>query len=135
MGECFLPAAVLALTVPGLIFGAFCARRTLAGRDALNRSIGYFGAVSVTATVLAISLALVLVVGLWSGLGSALDDPGVVVLCLVGAAFLLKLLSWHADGARRLLEAHCDLKGATSLPQDTVERLAAVQDKGSAHSG
>jgi hypothetical protein len=135
MSERFLPAVVLAVIVAGLVLGAFFTRRTPAGRDALNRSIRYFGAVSVIATVLAISLALVLVVGLWSDLGSALGDPRVVVLCLVGAAFLLKLLSWQADSTKKLLEAHYDLKRATSLLQDTIERFAAVQDKRSAHSG
>ncbi len=124
-----VPVVVLAVMALGMVLAAFLTGRSPTGRHALDQKIRYYGAVSVIATALAVSLALALVVGALSELDSMLSDPGVVVLCVVGAIVLLTVLSWHADGTRKLLEAHYDLKRATALLQETVERLAGDEHK------
>ena len=78
------------------------------------------------------ALAVVIIIGLGSGLGAAFADPGVVLLCLLGIAIMLKLLSWHADATKKLLEAHYDLKRTGQLLQETLERLATGPRAGSA---
>jgi hypothetical protein len=123
-----VPIVVLAVFAGAIVGAVFLTKRSSGAPDALNRSIRYFGTVSMISTALAICLAVALILSLWSELESAMSDPGVIVLCLVGVIMLLKLLSWHADGVKRLLEAHYDLKRTAALLQDTVERLAADAD-------
>ncbi len=124
-----LPFLFLGLIGAALVFAAFFTARSPAGRDSLDRSIRYYGALSVVSTVLAVCLALVLLVGLLTALEPVLSDPGAIALCLGGVVLLLKVLSWHADTTKRVLEAHYDLKRATALLQDTVERLASEGPK------
>jgi len=132
LSERILSALVLGLLGGAAVATVFFAGRSPADRDALRRSIRYFGAVSIFASALAVALALVIIIGLGAGLGAAFADPGVVVLCLVGIAIMLKLLSWHADATKKLLEAHYDLKRMGQLLQDTLERLAPASRAGSA---
>jgi hypothetical protein len=120
-----LPFLFLGLVGAALLFAAFFVGRSPAGRDSLDRSIRYYGALSIVSTVLAVCLAIVLLVGLLTAPDSLQSEPGFIALCLGGVILLLKLLSWHADTTKRVLEAHYDLKRATALLQDTVERLAA----------
>ncbi|HUU53852.1 MAG TPA: hypothetical protein VMY87_02940 [Armatimonadota bacterium] len=132
LAERILPAVVLAVLGGAAVTTVFFAGRSPADRDALRRSIRYFGAVSIFASAFAVVLALVLIMGLSAELGAAFSDPGVVVLCLLGIAIMLKLLSWHADATKKLLEAHYDLKRMGQLLQETLERLATGPSAGSA---
>ena len=59
-----------------------------------------------------------------TALNSLLSEPGFIALCVGGVILLLKARSWYADTTKRVLEAHYDLKRATALLQDTLERLA-----------
>jgi hypothetical protein len=130
-----LPAVGLSVMVLAVVFAAFFGGRSPTSRDALQRSIRYFGTVSIIASALAVLLALALAVAMASALGDLETNPVAIMACLVGAIVLLKVLSWHADGAKRLLEAHYDLKRATALLQDAVERLAVDERKGAAPTG
>jgi len=129
-----VPTIVVALFAVGLMAAVFLSGRSPTGTDSLNRGIRYFGAVSIISTALAVCVAIGLVAGVFTGLGAAFQDPGLVILCLVGTAMLLKLLSWHADSTKKVLEAHYDLKRQMALLQDAVERLGAagVQSSGGA---
>jgi hypothetical protein len=118
---------LLALVGGGLIAAALLSGRSPAGADSLNRGIRYFGALSITSTVLAIGISVGLVVSVLSGLGAVFGDPALVVLCLIGLAMLLKVLSWHADSTKKVLEAHFDLKRQIALLQDTVERMGEAK--------
>jgi len=118
-----MPLMILALFALGLFAAALLGRRAPAGADALSRGIRYFGAVSIMSTFLAISIVAALAANLASGLGEALSHPAVVVICLLGAALALKLLSWHAESTKKVLEAHYDLKRQVALLQEAVEGL------------
>lgn len=120
-----LPALVLGLLGGAAIATIFLSGRSPADRDALRKGIRYFGVVSIVASALAVAVALFIIMGLSANLGAAFIDPGVVVICLVATAITLKLLSWHADTTKKLLEAHYDLKRMGQLLQDTLERLGS----------
>jgi hypothetical protein len=119
-----LPAFLLAFFATGLLAAVLLSGRSPAGADSLNRGIRYFGTVSIVSTVLAIGLAIGVAVTLLTSRGAMLNDPTLIILCLAGVAMLLKLLSWHADSTKKVLEAHYDLKRQLALLQDTVERMS-----------
>lgn len=131
LGERVMPVVFLALFGLAVAAGIFMSKRSPASRDAINRSVRYYGAVSMTASLLAIGVILALVLSTGSQLGEAFRDPGVVIIVLVSVAVLLKVLSWHADGTKRLLEAHYDLKRTADLIQDTLERLPGGPNRSS----
>ncbi len=62
-----VPIALLALVGGGLIAATLLSGRSPAGADSLNRGIRYFGALSITSTVLAVGIAVGLVVSVLSG--------------------------------------------------------------------
>jgi hypothetical protein len=126
--ERLLPFLFLGLVGGALVFSAFFAGRSPAGRDSLHRGIRYYGAVSLVASALAICLALVLFAGLAMASTSVMSEPEFIALCLVGVIFLLKMLSWHADGTKRVLEAHYELKRATDLIQEMLAHVRPTSD-------
>ncbi|MGD0112954.1 MAG: hypothetical protein ABSD48_13925 [Armatimonadota bacterium] len=119
-----VPIVLLSLFAVGLIAAVLFSGRSPAGADALSRSIRYFGSVSIISTVLAIGVAAGVAATLFSSRGAPFGDPALVILCLLGVAMLLKLLGWHADSTKKVLEAHYDLKRQMGLLQDMVERLS-----------
>jgi hypothetical protein len=123
-----LPFLFLGLVGGSLVFAAFFAGRSPAGRDSLHHSIRYYGALSLVASALAICFAIVLLAGLLTALESVLSEPEFIVLCVAGVILLLKVLSWHADGTKRVLEAHYELKRATDLIHETLDRLTSTSN-------
>jgi hypothetical protein len=123
-GEQTVPIVLLCLFAAGLVAAVLLSGRSPAGVDALSRSIRYFGTVSIISTILAIGVATGVAATLFTARGAPFDDPTLVILCLLGVAMLLKLMSWHADSTKKVLEAHYDLKRQMGLLQDMVERLS-----------
>ena len=56
-----------------------------------------------------------------------------LVLLLCGLTAFLALLAAQAYGAKKVLEAHYDLKRTTALLQDTLERLNAARPAQESH--
>jgi hypothetical protein len=124
VSERIVPVVLLGLFAAGLAAAVRLSGRSPAGANALSRSIRYFGALSMVSTILAIGVAVGTASALLSSRGALLNDPAVIVLCLIGTAMLLKLLSWYADNTKKVLEAHYDLKRQMAMLQEIVERLS-----------
>ena len=128
--ERVVPWVVLAAAALGLGAALLLSGRAPASREGIERSLRFFGAVSIISGALAAALAFGLVAVLAGGFCCG---PGVerlsnqilfVLLALGGLAAFLGLLALHAQGTKKVLEAHYDLKRTAALLQDTVERLS-----------
>ena len=131
-----LPWLFLAAFAGGLLAAAFFASRAPASRDSINRSLRFLGAASIIGGLLAGALGLALAIWfalesgpLWGGTSGAV----LLVLLLSGLAAFLALLAAQAYGAKKVLEAHYDLKRTTALLQDTLERLNAARPAQESH--
>lgn len=117
------PYVLVAVLLLALFAALLMSGRSPSGTEALAGNIQYLGAVSVICTAIAVAVALSLVLGMGGALGAAFRDPTLVVLTLLAVALASKLLSWQAYTAKKVIEAHYDLKRAVALLQDTMERL------------
>jgi len=128
--EGVLPFLFIAVFLLALVAAAVLAPRSPASPDLINRSIRFLGATSVIAVVLAATLALGIViifaVEMRQSHGPEVVDleTVAVLLGLAGLAAFLALLGAQVYGARKVLEAHYDLKRQMALLQDAVERLS-----------
>lgn len=123
-----LPWLFLAALGGGLLAAAFFASRAPATRHSINRSLRFLGAASIIGGLLAGALGLALVIWFALESGPLWEGPSgtvLLVLLLCGLAAFLALLAAQAYGAKKVLEAHYDLKRTTALLQDTLERLNA----------
>ena len=115
-----LPVAAVSLSAALLLSG-----RAPAGREALERNLRFYGALSLVSGALAAATAAGLVTTLagcfWAGPLS--NQSLFIILTIAGFAALLGLLALHAQVTKKVLEAHYDLKRTAMLLQDTVERL------------
>lgn len=119
-------------TLPVLLLGAFAAAmlatalwssRSVATADNISRSLRFLGGLSIVAGTLAASLGVAIAVAVPSGLGPAFDQLEVIVVVLLGLTAFLALVAADAHVAKKVLEAHYDLRRQAALMQDTVERL------------
>jgi hypothetical protein len=120
-----LPWAVLGIFALGAVASWLFSARASSSRDRLGQGVRLFGAVSVLAGALALSLGLGLAAAVPSGLGRVFEQATTVVLVLIGLMLFLGLLCAQAYAVKKVLEAHYDLKRATALLQDTLERRRA----------
>ena len=144
VSERVLPWLFIVLFAAALVAAPFVSARSPAGREAISRSLRFWGMASVLSAVLGAALLAALGVTLWGehwrlargglaatqadvGLGSVLDQPAPVLLGLLGLAAVLLLLGAIAYGTKKVLEAHFDLKRQIAMVQDTMERLSAAQ--------
>ncbi|MCJ7751465.1 MAG: hypothetical protein MUQ65_10290 [Armatimonadetes bacterium] len=133
--ERVIPWVLLAAFASGLLAAAVFASRVPASRESIDRSLRFAGGVSVISAFIAGALLLALLVTFAAGLGAGWEEPlaeVALLLALLGAAAFLGLLSIHAYGVKRILEAHYDLKRTGQLLQDALERLATGPMTGSA---
>ena len=120
--ERFGALAALVVMAAALSAALFLTGRSPTSADALSGNIRYLGTVSIFGAAVTLLLVFALVLGMTRGLGAAFRDPSLVVLTLLAVALTAKLLSWQAYTAKKVVEAHYDLKRAVALLQDTVER-------------
>jgi hypothetical protein len=127
--ERFLPAFFLAAFGAGLLAAFLLPARSPAGPESLRRGLQLLRAISVISLVLAGGLALALPLSLVSGLWMAPERPegfdlmsAVVLLGLAGLTGFLALLGAVAHAAKKVLEAHYDLKRQMALLQETIDQ-------------
>lgn len=136
--ERVVPWVVLAAAAVGLGAALLLSGRAPASREGIERSLRFYGAVSIISGALAAALAFGLVAilagGFCCGAGvERLSNQSLFLLLgLAGLAAFLGLLALHAHGTKKVLEAHYDLKRTAALLQDTVERLSESLPRGSA---
>jgi len=132
--ERVVPWVVLAAATVGLGAALLLSGRAPATREGLERNLRFYGALSLVSGALAIATAAGLVTTLagrfWAGPLS--NQALFLILTVAGLAALLGLLALHAQGTKKVLEAHYDLKRTAALLQDTVERLSESLPKGTA---
>ena len=132
--ERVVPWVVLAAAAVGLGAALLLSGRAPASREGLERNLRFYGALSLVSGALAIATAAGLVTALagrfWAGPLS--NQALFLILTVAGLAALLGLLALHAQGTKKVLEAHYDLKRTAALLQDTVERLSESLPGGSA---
>lgn len=124
--ERVVPWVVLAAAAVGLGAALLLSGRAPATREGLERNLRFYGALSLVSGALAIATAAGLVTTLagrfWA---EPLSNQALfLILTVAGFAALLGLLALHAQGTKKVLEAHYDLKRTAALLQDTVERLS-----------
>jgi hypothetical protein len=126
--ERFLPWLVLAIAAVGLAAAILLSGRALATRERIERSLRFFGALTFLSAALAAALAVGLLASLATGVccgpgGAPLSHQSLfLLLAVAGLAAFLGLLALHAQGTKKVLEAHYDLKRAIALLQETLER-------------
>lgn len=136
--ERVVPWVVLAAAAVGLGAALLLSGRAPASREGIERNLRFFGAVSIISGALAAALALGLVAILAGGFccGPVVEQLSnqslFLLLALAGLAAFLGVLALHAQGTKKVLEAHYDLKRTAALLQDTVERLSESLPKGTA---
>ena len=128
--ERVLPWVILGLAVAGLVGGALVSRRRPASREELSRDVRFWGTLSIATFVVGMLTLLGLVALVVAGTVLRLDrlsDLGMAigVAALISLLGFLSLAGLQALGIKKLLEAHYDLKRATGLLQDTLERRRA----------
>lgn len=127
--ERVVPWVVLGLFAVGGLVAAATSARARANRDELNHMVRVLGTVSTLAWVAALCVMIGLVSMLANGLGSAFEDAGAAMVVLAGMAGFTGLLGAQMHTAKKVLEAHYDLKRSIQMLQDTVERLTAGADE------
>jgi len=136
--ERVVPWVVLAAAAAALGAALLLSGRAPASREGIERNLRFFGAVSIISGALAAALALGLVAILAGGFccGPVVEQLSnqslFLLLALAGLAAFLGVLALHAQGTKKVLEAHYDLKRTAALLQDTVERLSESLPKGTA---
>lgn len=123
-----LPWAVLGIAVVGLVVGMSLAKRSWASREGLDRNARFLGAASVAlatlSAVLVLGLAMTLAAGACCGSMIVTNETLFALLASLGLAAFLGLSALAAYGTKRVLEAHYDLKRATALLQESLDRLS-----------
>jgi MFS family permease len=122
-----VPWFVLGAALLALVAGAVLSSKSSATREALDRNLRFFGAVSIIALVFAGTLVVAVGAALASGACCGpvriSNETLFVLVALLGLAAFLGLVGVHAHGTKKVLEAHYDLKRTAALLQDTVEQL------------
>lgn len=121
--ERVLPVLLLGAFGAAMLATALWSSRSVATAQNISRSLRFLGGVSMIAGTLAASLGIAIAVTVASELGSAFDQPEVILLILLGLTAFLVLVAANAHVAKKVLEAHYDLRRQAALMQDTVERL------------
>ena len=122
--ERVLPVVLLGTFGAAMLAAALWSSRSVATADNISRSLRLLGGVSIIAGILAASLGVAIAVSVAaSGLGSVFDQPEILLPALLGLAAFLALLAANAHVAKKVLEAHYDLRRQAALMQDTVESL------------
>ena len=118
-----LPVVLLGAFGAAMLATALWSSRSVATAQNISRSLRFLGGVSIIAATLAASLGVAIAVSVASELGRAFDQPEVVILVLLGLIAFLALVAVNAHVAKKVLEAHYDLRRQVMLMQDTVEGL------------
>jgi cytochrome bd-type quinol oxidase subunit 2 len=125
-----VPWVILVAGVASLLIGAVVSARISASREALRQNVRFFGTVSLAALLLGLVVALGLGAALASGIccGKAElnNETLFALLAAMGMAGFLGLVGVQTHVAKKMMEAHYDLKRNTALLQDTVERLVSA---------
>lgn len=123
-----LPWAVLGIALLGLAAGTSLAKRSSASREGLDRNARFLGVASVALAtlsgVLVLGLAMTLAAGACCGSMVVTNETLFALLASLGLAAFLGLSALAAYATKRVLEAHYDLKRATALLQESLDRLA-----------
>jgi len=122
--ERVVPWVVLGLFAVGGLVAAATSARARANRDELNHMVRVLGTVSTLAWISALCVMIGLASMLMNGLGSAFGDASLAVMVMSGIAAFLGLPGAQMHTAKKVLEAHYDLKRSVQLLQETVEQLA-----------
>jgi len=122
--ERVLPVLLLGGFGAAMLATALWSSRSVATADNISRSLRLLGGVSIIAGILAASLGVAIAVSVAaSELGSAFDQPEVIMPVLLGLTAFLALVAANAHVAKKVLEAHYDLRRHAAVMQDTVETL------------
>ena len=121
--ERVLPVLLLGAFGVAMLATALWSSRSVATADNISLGLRFLGGVSIITGGLATSLGVAIAVSLASGLGSAFNQADVLVLALLGLTAFLALVAANTHVAKKVLEAHYDLRRQAALMQDTLERL------------
>jgi len=123
-----LPWAILGTGLLGLVVGMSLAKRSWASREGLDRNARFLGAATVAlatlAAVLVLGLAVTVAAGACCGSVIVTNETLFALLASLGLAAFLGLSALATYGTKRVLEAHYDLKRATALLQEALDRLS-----------
>ena len=129
LAERATPWLVLGLFAMGALASAARSPRAPAGRGDINHMVRVLGTVSGLSWVASLCVLVGLAGLLMGRFGTALQDAGAALLAVAGLAAFFGLLGAQMHVAKKVLEAHYDLKRSLELLQDAVERLGKGEER------